>query len=178
MFDDAGIDIVPSVLLKTGDKKAPVVITSEYLAEGKPLIDASVDAKKVLARKLGGFLSATTILSPGMQIFNQGAFMAIDDGGGNDKAVLVDVDPYITAGFRLRSDEGAAFFMRQLADMFWNHWCKDEEREPVLRQLVQAVADFAIEVPDLDDTFMAFNQLQLMGNGLSPKQVGLFTKRF
>lgn len=173
VFADIGVDVVHSTLIETGQEGMPFVIASEYLADARPLIDASTESKVELAGNIGKLLTAGGFVTPHLQIFHEGTFMALEDETGKDNVVLVDVDPHLDSLTRLQGDDpNSAFFIRQVAELLWKE-CAEDQRTAVLNAFKGAVAGFAID-RGLDDTYMAFNQLQAMSNGVSPKDIGLF----
>lgn len=172
LFADIGIDVVRATLIETGQKDTPFVIASEYLTDAKPLIDASTESKVELASSIGKLLTAHGFMTPHLQVFKDGTFMAVEEAAG-DRVVLVDIDPHLDSQTRLQEDDkNSAFFIRQVAELLWNG-STEGQRMAVLNSFKVAVAGFAMD-RGLDDTFLAFNQLHMMSNGLSPKNIGLF----
>jgi hypothetical protein len=170
IFDDVGIRIVPSHLLETTGEY-PFTVVSAYLSEGQDLIDAPTEAKVQLARSLANLLKPGRFI-PSREMFNQGAFMVSPDENGASTAFLVDVDPRIIPRFTVGSiDE---LYIRKFGELFWDHWCREDERQEVISALVMEISKVRDMLGEDTDPFSpaarAFMDVHFMSNGVDMRE--------
>ena len=169
IFGDAGIRVVPSHLLETPGEH-PFTVVSAYLSEGQDLIDAPTEAKVQLAKGLANLLKPSRCLAS-LEMFNQGAFMVSPDENGTPTAFLVDVDPRIIPRFTVGSVDEV--YIKQFGELFWDHWCRENERQEVISALVMAISTASDPFGDDSDPFSpaarAFMDVHLMSNGVDPR---------
>lgn len=172
IFGSAGISIVPSYLLETtGDHSFTIV--SAFLAESQDLIDAPTEAKVQLAKGLVNLLKPSRYI-PSLEMFNQGAFVVSPDGIGVPTAFLVDIDPRIIPRFTIGAvDE---LYIRKFGELFWDHWCREDERQEVISVLVTTISkvkdSFGEDLDPFSPAARAFMDVHLMSNGIDPRVRG------
>lgn len=165
-FSDAGLEVVPSRLIET-EGEYPFIVVSEYLEEAQPLATAPTEVKQDIARGLGDMLTGNCYFTPTPEMIREDMFLVVERND-EPRALLVDVDPLVTAFFRIReNDTNSAFFISKLAELTWDNWCNEEERVPVISALVQSLGDFALDKFEFGSaTTTAFMDLHLMSNGV------------
>ena len=174
VFSGDGVAVVPSILLTAGGEY-PFIAVSEHITDSIPVIEAPTSLKIKLATHLGGLLKPQSGYTPTLEMVNAGMFTVIKDDRGEYKALMVDVDPHIT---RMNMDKNHyltdninAHYIKKLGELFWNKWCREDEREEVLEALVRSIADAVLDDPDSTNTFAAFLEIHHMSQGLNPEQV-------
>jgi hypothetical protein len=93
---------------------------------------------------------------------------------GQEKPMLLDTDPLMVRASRIRrSDRDTAFYVREIAEKIWDHWCTEEDRVSVATAAVKALGDFALNGFDLMDTQTgrAFTDLHMMSNDLDHRRM-------
>jgi len=175
VFTGDGVGVVRSSLL-TSSGEYPYIAVSEYVTEDMSLRDASTELKVKLARHMGGWLKPTAEQRPALEMLNEHMFTVVEDEDGSQTALLLDVDPHTlhqttgrSAGAR---DMLNAHYIDTLGNLFWRKWCKEDEREEVLRALVATVGDAVLD--DLSTasskTFTAFSKIHFMSQGFGPEE--------
>lgn len=176
IFHDVGIELVASAVLRPADAQDyPVVAVTEYV-QGKSLRASTTETKTALATSLGAVLSHLGRYLPRSQ------FLAKDDGflvrpnvAGEDRAVLVDIDPYLMRS-ALLSYEGIkdgtyAEYIGRAADLLWRRWCQPGEREEVLFAFRRALLPLTDELFGLPGGNAAMSLLRVvsMAAGIDPQ---------
>ena len=122
---------------------------------------------------MGQLLSESAIYLPSLEMLNSGMFM-FDDSDGEPSVFMTDLDPLVSSGVWKSSEDGQALVINRLGELYWDNWCRPEEREEVLGALAHSLSD-ALE--DDFDIFSpvgkAFLNIHTMMNGVDPRESGL-----
>lgn len=178
MFSKAGLPVVPSYIVKATRDGEGTVIISEYLPDTELVYDAPLEEKLKLAEGLGNLLHRSTRFMPSSQMLMVSLVQLAERVPGKPEILVTDVDPYVEQisgsglgvlnNFPAVKDIYFGHYINRVGDLFWNVWCKEEERETVLRQFTEAVAP-AIELLGGRDTrtLKAFGEVRLMSQGVN-----------
>jgi hypothetical protein len=156
LFPGIGIDVLPSHLLTMEGGNYPYVMVSEIITDGRPVVEASLEQKKELAKKLGRLPTQTRYLAR-LEMFRPDSFL-LSGQGEEARIILTDLDPKIQPrppidNLRLfpwreqnvaRLDSYMAHYIDEIAEIFWDDWCKPDEREAVLSALANSVGNSII----------------------------------
>lgn len=174
IFANAGIRVLPSHLLETsGDY--PYTVVSEYLDDGQELLDAPTEAKIALAQALGNLFRGGRYVAS-LEMFNRGMFLVSPDEVGTPTPFLVDVDPRIIP--RMQHGSFDAMYIDKLGELFWDHWCREEERAEVISALVVSISQasrfLGEDFDPLSPIGQSFMNLLMMSNGVDHRELNLF----
>lgn len=175
-FSAADIPVVPNALLRDVGGY-PYVGLSEHVEGGKSLARASTETKEEVARGLGRLLSAETDWDfvPSLDTINADMFVVRETPDGGEEAQLIDTDPYLRRDFGNGSPTPIdGILIDKISSLFWDAWCRPEEREPVLTEFIKSIADFAVVAVENDfggRVSQAFQKAHLMSNGLDAREL-------
>jgi len=174
-FQEVGIHIVPSFYIETaGSDLGEVTVVSEYLPDARPVIDASTDIKCELAASLGNLVYQSEVL-PSFEMLMPDMFHLTHKLDGAEVLMLTDIDPYLRPAEQKNPDVKAgmdAAYIQRICYLFWDSWCKEVEREEVIRQFVEALAkssNFAVMQDEI--TSKAFAYAHAMTQGVDMRSV-------
>ncbi len=176
VFRDAGIDIVPSYLL-AGQGKYPFIVVSEHVTNVQPIDTAPTEVKKDLVERFGQLIQPNRdgfFISP--QMINKDMFQLVLNKEGVPRVTLIDTDPHILPNmYDSREDGIQATYIDLLAKLFWEEWCKPDERVAVLSRLTTVMGDIVGEDLDIfSKTGIALHKIQMMANGIAPANMPQF----
>ncbi len=173
MFAKANIRIVPSFVLKDG---GVITVVSEYLEGAKALSESSLESKKHVARGLGELIHSSPHYLPTGAMLQRDMFHVVEDSAGTERVYLTDVDPYVfpRRGMdRLKwiKDSSYADYMTLVGGLFWDDWCREDEREPVFSALIVGLGRLHDEFESGEGmrSMMAFSNLLMMKSGIRPE---------
>lgn len=174
LFASAGIEIVSSFLL-TPDivtEKTSRAIVSEFLEDPRPLLYSPLEAKKNLAKNLGSLLTVSDELVPHPQVFMWDMFQLKRGQNGDVSILLTDVDPFVLPKRFHDKDMPYASCINRIADLLWDDWCHEDEREAVMREFIQAVSPVLDEFGENEGrmTLYAFTNAHLMSQGFDRRR--------
>lgn len=142
----AGIDVVPSVVFhpNRAESDYPVVMASEYIKDST-IREASEPAKVKLASGLGRLLGdSTNKFYPSAETYRPDMFRVEKDKSGEDRFVLVDIDPQLALWEDIRTNTRAmdlkfAFYIREVALFLQGSLCNPNEMYPVMGAFIQSI---------------------------------------
>ena len=175
VFSQAGISIVPSFILSASPDQ--VVVVSNYLEDARPVIVAPTDKKEQLAEGLGRVVgNQSNDFFPELQMLLPDAFHTTKGGDGQDTIMLTDVDPYPNraSGFLMKQfpkyrDGAWGQYIRHVSELFYDHWCREEEKEGVLEKFLQGVVPGIKSEASVDNimkTAEAINNTHMLQMGI------------
>lgn len=178
VFSRAGVKIVPSFILSASPDK--VVVVSSYLDDARPVLAAPTDEKEQLAEGLGRLVdSQSNDFFPALQMFLPDAFHTTKGEDGHDMIMLTDVDPYphFYSGSLMKfpkyKDATWGQYIRHISELFYDHWCREEEKEGILGKFLEGVAQ-GIKNKDSIDNIMntaeAINNTRMLQNGVDMRR--------
>jgi hypothetical protein len=146
IFNTAGIDITPSVVLQptSNESKFPIIISSEYVL-GVDVLHSSEKTKIHLAKFLGTMLRGQGEYLPHSETLAPDMFKIVTDETGEEKPMLVDIDPYLLPREIATLTEESrdilfSTYIRRSTQLLQNSWCKPNEKEVVMREFIHSVA--------------------------------------
>ncbi|MBI5906463.1 hypothetical protein HY857_00220 [Candidatus Saccharibacteria bacterium] len=150
----------------------PIVIVSEYLADNRPVMEASTESKIELARNLPGLFNGSGGLMLSSETIRADMFKVTPDESGEEKIVMIDMDPLLVR--RSSPDSLIAFYIEKFGAQFWDDWCLPEEREAVITQFI--IASGLVLDNKLDDinnpVSKVFLNAHMMSQGLDYREFG------
>ena len=175
MFEGAGLNLVPSVLVDA-DADEPVIVT-EYLGDlsGNTVSALPKEAKVTLASNLGKLLTSSPDFLPSAQGFSPHDAFSIHPQTG--ELCLVDVDPYMhprrfpimgTRYEKSRAEGVIGAFMKKIGFNI-REWAQtDDERTAMARAFVRTSGE-ALEDDSSMELIDNFSYVHFMSQGLDPE---------
>lgn len=174
-FQKVGIEIVPSFHLDATDPNVvKILVVSKYLEDAKPVVDASVETKSRLATSLGNLLYQSEVI-PKSEMLSPDMFHLTHGPDGEERVVLTDVDPYLYSAKNRTSELKSALdakYIDGVCSLFWDYWCKQDEREKVIRHFSEALAKSSdLDVINNKFTSGAFGRAHAMARGIDMRSL-------
>lgn len=174
----AGIKVVPSAVLhpSRAESAYPVVVAAEYVQDSN-IRDASESAKEKLAAGLGKLMGDTANkYFPSAEAYRPDMFRVEKDDSGEDRLVLVDIDPHLASWEDIRTniravDQRFAFYLSEVALFLQGSLCKPNEKYPVMGAFIQSMGPVLRElgVDGEDMTLMTLMNLNAVSQGVDLK---------
>ncbi len=168
--DEVGIEVARGHLIETTWEDYPYVAVNEYVEDAKPLGEVSVELKKRVASSLGQMLTGESPYMIGPEMLRADMFGVTSEADGATRALLLDTDPLIRLrpGGHMTRNATNVFYLEKFGELFWDHWCKPEERQAVFGELLKASISL-VDESDSMEVLSAFSILQLMSNGVDTR---------
>lgn len=151
MYKRVGIAVVNSSVLPASVSKKTRVL-SEYLPDAVEVRRASIDARKTAVSGLAKLLNPANPYLPSLAVITTDLFMFTTDAAGNQKPVIVDVDPRLQVkrsrfdSFGRMADSTRGAFMDHVglhAEHFWS--TNDTETSELARAFLEGLASIKDE---------------------------------
>lgn len=166
ILDAAEMPMVRSSLVHCDEEGA--LVLSDYIEDGRPVREASTEAKIEFARRLVRcFYGKSGQARLALPVLNWNGFITTADDDGKDEIVLIDVDPCVQ---RPQHDHRRAYIsMKRIGRLFWDEWCTEEDRQEVLSAVVSEIGETLSSTElEMDKNLWVFLNLNLMSHGADP----------